>query len=111
MKKFKDFIGEKSSTVKAEVSEYEFEFGGNEFMVDVDIEGTVEDLGEDGIETDVDKISIYTLYVSVLDSYLEINPLKGDMKNFKAVIAKLEAHLLKDNKFISSAKEALGDSL
>jgi hypothetical protein len=29
------------------------------------------------------------------------------MKNFKSVIAKLEAHLMKDNAFMKEAKDAL----
>jgi hypothetical protein len=107
MKKFNDFITEKASSAEGEVSEYEFSFSGNDFMADIDVEGSVEDLGEDGVEIDVDKIKIYTLYVSVLNTYLEINPLKGDMKNFKSVIAKLEAHLMKDNAFMKEAKDAL----
>jgi len=101
------FVVEKASSAEGEVSEYEFSFGGNDFMADVNVEGTVEDLGEDGVETEVDKIKIYTLYVSVLDSYLEINPLKGDMKNYKSVISKLEAHLMKDTDFMKEAKDAL----
>ena len=116
MKKFKDFINEKSST--AEVTEYEFDFGGNSFMVDVDVKGTVDygnrdEAPEDwmsGKDTaDIDSILISTLYVSVIDTYMEINP-KGDPKGYKDITKKLEAYLMKDKKFISEAGDALYNS-
>jgi hypothetical protein len=113
MKKFKDFINEKKSS--AEVTEYEFDFGGNSFMIDADVEGTVDFNNRDqapedwmrGMDlVDVDKISISNLYVAVLDDYVEINS-KSDLKMYKTIIKKLEAYLMKDNKFIEEAEEAI----
>lgn len=118
MKKFKDFINEKSSNATGEVTEYEFDFGGNSFMVDVDVKGTVdydnrdeapEDWmrGKDTVE--VDNISISTLNVAVLDTYMEINA-KSDPKGYKDIVKKLEAYLMKDRKFVASAEDALYNS-
>ena len=112
MKHFKLFnqfvaMNEKISTVEVEVPEYEFNFKNSDFMVNVDVEGTVEYLGDDGTEVEVNKISINTLYIGVLDTYLEINPTKDDAKNFKKVLSDLETTLMKDRNFIQKAKDAL----
>lgn len=109
MKHFKLFnqfvaMNEKISTVEVEVEEYEFNFKNNDFMVNVDVKGTIEYLEDNETEIEVDKISINTLYVGVLDTYLEINPKD---KNFKKVLSNLEVILMKDSKFIQEAKEVL----
>ena len=97
-------VNEKISTVEVEVEEYEFNFKNNDFMVNVDVKGTIEYLEDNETEIEVDKISINTLYVGVLDTYLEINPKD---KNFKKVLSNLEVILMKDSKFIQEAKEVL----
>jgi hypothetical protein len=116
MKKFKDFINEKNSS--AEVSEYEFDFGGNSFMIDADVEGAIDFNNRDqapedwmrGMDlVDVDKISISKLYAAVLDDYVEINS-KNDPKVYKTIAKKLEVYLMKDKNFIEKAEEAIYNS-